>query len=193
MKFSSVLLACLPAASAASVAYKAPAALVARAEKNPESCVIPKIFLIKNFVVQPAVNGTNDTSPVAGFKFTYVNPATNLTTSCHYHHRAQGLNETASHERFPCNNKDVSFIWASEKSKMTAVQNICPDSNGKAEYAALGNLRVPISCIPGSCKARGYNFKGLFSEIKPIQHQAHSKVVRKKHTRGLSWFFDGFN
>ncbi|KAG5946729.1 hypothetical protein E4U53_006528 [Claviceps sorghi] len=190
MKFSSILLACLPAALAASVGYKAPPALMTRIEKHPGSCVLPKSFLIKNFQVQGAVNATNatnatvstnSTSPVASFRFTYVNPATKLTTQCNYHSRlTQERNETESTQRFGCKNKNISFLWAPEQSKLTAFQNICPDSHEEVEYEAVGNVIIPVSCVPGSCRAVKSSFNGLFTEINPVHHVAHPRIVRRK-------------
>lgn len=140
MHFSSILLACLPTAmAAASLAYKAPPELLSIAESNPQSCILPDHFVIKNFQAYPAGNATNATNSAAlsSYKFTYVNTATNISTKCNYHPGSvghglplRGHNKTESLKQFSCRDKNVSFVWSRKQSKMTMVQKICPDNNG---------------------------------------------------------------
>ncbi|KAG6010638.1 hypothetical protein E4U21_005136 [Claviceps maximensis] len=194
MKFSSILLACLPAAMAASLAYKPPRELQAMAKNNPESCVLPSTFHIKNFQAHTASNATfaANSTVLSAYKFTYVNVATNLMTTCTYHPGSvpQGLNKGESARRFACRDRNVSFIWTNELSKLIMVQKICPDTHGNYEYVAAGAVVIPVACASGQCRVRKPNVKGTFTSLKS---STHTDVVSRKHKRGIDLAFDGYN
>ncbi|KAG6081354.1 hypothetical protein E4U33_006848 [Claviceps sp. LM78 group G4] len=188
MKFSSILLACVPTAMAASLAYKAPPALLAMAKRSPQTCVLPGSYHVKNFEAHAPTNGTS----MSSYKFTYVNTASNVTTKCHYHsglkpHTLKG-GEVAN--RFACKDKNVNFIWTPAQNSMTIVQNVCPDAKGKYEYAASGNVFIPVNCASGKCQLNTHSYNGTFTKMAPVQHP---DVVQKKHRRGVAWSYDGYN
>ncbi|KAG5983659.1 hypothetical protein E4U55_007583 [Claviceps digitariae] len=203
MKFSSILLACLPAAMATSLAYKPPRELLDMAKHHPERCVLPGTFHIKNFHANAPLNVTISTNgthsansthsaALTAYKFTYVNTAKNITTMCSYHPGSipQGLGGGEIVQRYACKDLDVSFVWTREKSRLTLIQKVCPDPTGHSEYAAFGSVFIPVSCVHGKCDVRKSDFKGRFTKLRPLKHL---DVIRRKHRRGIALAYDGYN
>lgn len=128
MKFSLLLLASLPAAFAANLAYTPPADLAAKAKGGKNGCVLPADYHIKDFSAETNNTGRSLTS----YKFTFLNTATNSSTACEY---GVGLKPEISANgggipRYSCKNKDVSFFWQGKHKKLGMVQKVCPDANG---------------------------------------------------------------
>ncbi|KAG6039897.1 hypothetical protein E4U41_001855 [Claviceps citrina] len=188
MKFSSIILACLPSTLAASLAYNPPAELASLAKKHPQECILPNAFHIQNFEAHVHKNATSLTA----YKFTYVNSVTNATTTCSFH---GGLKAEAGTDgappRFACKAKDVNFVWANDQSKLTVVQKLCPRSPlGLYDFAASGTVFVPLTCAAGKCHSRKADQKGHFSKVTPLTHPS---IARKKNRSGVAWAFDGYH
>ncbi|KAG5963992.1 hypothetical protein E4U58_003308 [Claviceps cyperi] len=184
MKFSSILLACVPTTMAASLAYKAPPTLLAMAKRSPQTCVLPGSFHVKNFEAHASTNGTS----MSSYKFTYVNTASNVTTQCQYYsgmkpHPLKKGGEVAN--RFACRDKNVNFVWTAAQNSMTMIQNVCPDARGTYEYAASGNVFIPVNCASGKCHLNTHSYNGTFTKMTHVQH--------KKHRRGVAWSYDGYS
>lgn len=125
----SSLLAVLSAAAlavAAATAYTPPAALLAAVQDGTSGCVLPASYHVLNFVAK-----TNDTATtLSEYSFGYLETATNTSTACHYDSSSKSTTPTGLVPRFPCQDRDVKFIWAGERKVIFLVQRVCPDSNG---------------------------------------------------------------
>ncbi|KZZ94751.1 hypothetical protein AAL_04862 [Moelleriella libera RCEF 2490] len=191
MKFGLILLASLPAIFAENAALVPRAELVAEAEQS--GCAIPSDFHIKQFETKWDRNGTS----IASLKFTYVNSATDSSTSCRFWKHSRPEKRAGGAAHYACTNKEAAFSWQADEKKLTIIQQACPNEKGQFKYEAAGSVFIPRALI-----ARGYktnssssSYQGSFdtftSSFQPVERRVeHARVVRK---RGVAWSYDIYN
>lgn len=124
MKFGLILLASLPAIFAENAALVPRAELVAEAEQS--GCAIPSDFHIKQFETKWDRNGTS----IASLKFTYVNSATDSSTSCRFWKHSRPEKRAGGAAHYACTNKEAAFSWQADEKKLTIIQQACPNEKG---------------------------------------------------------------
>ncbi|KHN94149.1 uncharacterized protein MAM_07989 [Metarhizium album ARSEF 1941] len=178
------LLAALPAATLARLAYTPPAALAVKADDPNNDCVLPADYHVRNFTAATNTTGGNSSRSLTSYRFTFLNTLTNSSTSCAY---GPGTKPQASASkgglpRYSCESTDVSFIWQDETKKLSMIQKVCPDANGQADYEAAGSVIISLSCSLDACRTNATDYRGTFTSLNPIEHP---RAVR--HERGVVW------
>jgi hypothetical protein len=94
-----------------------------------DSCIYPANFTVVGFrTFEPAVG--NPESP--NLRFDFVDAATNITTLCQWNSTSQSTtNGTGLAARYPCNDRNVSFIWVPSNDdpaqrRLTMIETVCP-------------------------------------------------------------------
>ncbi|POR33071.1 Uncharacterized protein TPAR_06732 [Tolypocladium paradoxum] len=190
-----LLLASLPGlALAAATAYVAPPMLLAKANDPSNSCVLPGDYHICNFVAR-----SNDTGrTLFAYDFDYLDTATNSSTTCHYDAAtSKSTTPEGMTPRFPCEDRDVKFIWVDKMQKLVMIQRVCPDTTGIPAYEVSGSVVIPLVCgNTTSCVTNQTDFQSLFTSINPIRdatvarHRRAADAVRHSDERDVAWPYD---
>lgn len=130
MRVDIFLLASLPSAFAARLAYTPPAALTAKAQAD-DDCVLPR-----NFKVQGFTGRSNDTHSTLGtFDFKFVNAETKVQTFCHFNSSSESTTPGGLAPRYACEHGEVKFIWEDDDDYLWMIERVCPGQDG---YVFLG-------------------------------------------------------
>lgn len=127
MRLDILLLAALPSALAAKLAYAPPATLMAKAQSQDDDCDLPPDYQIKNFSGK-----SNDTaSTLSAFDFTFVDKVSKVTTLCHFNSTSKSTTPGGMTQRYACENGDVKFIWEKDDKDLWMIERVCPGDDGQ--------------------------------------------------------------
>ena len=128
MRFTSLVLAALPLAQAAELAYSPPRFLAQQvAASEEDDCVFPASYHVKSMNLK-----SNDTGKtLSSYQFTFNDFQTHVHTLCEFNETSVGVApKPGSTKRYSCDNPNVQFIYEDSEKDLTVVEQLCPDSKG---------------------------------------------------------------
>lgn len=124
MRIDVLLLASVPSAFAARLAYTPPPGLLAKAAAD--GCVLPANYKIQSFIGQ-----ANDTGPTLGsFHFNFIDSETQVESRCHFNSSSESTTPGGLTPRYPCENGEVKFIWENDERSLWMIERVCPGEDG---------------------------------------------------------------
>ncbi|KAI9172005.1 hypothetical protein HJFPF1_01497 [Paramyrothecium foliicola] len=177
MRFDLLSLVALPGALAAAIsalAYSPPVAL--RTMAAQAGCNFPNDFQIRQFTAK-----SNDTgATLQTFNFTFFEDNNAVTTFCEFNSSSVSTTPPGLEPRYPCENRDIKFIWEDDKKNLWMIQRLCPGADGVPDYQVSGVLNVPVVCngTGGACSGNATEYTARYTSINPVTDPTMLKMMR---------------